>query len=815
MSNLQPTAAASNEESSSRRESTRFSQSDIHVADGFRPPATSNPPREATRPTPSRSFSTPFVSSEQRNSTSKDVGMAVSDESISPVSLDEQPFDPNTSRFITRSSSSASIETTGSPYHSRISRISFSYPRRPSTATPTGSRPAHPYALYQQTTFEEPEDEEEEEVATPPVGFPGRSVNFRRRIGPDGEELDVIGPDGHAEQLPPYTRYPEAGPLPAKQAAQATQVARAAPAMEEGEASSVAQVSPLIGATVLPPEASTSSISSSSSHRPSQPSPLQTSSTFLAMGHSQPQPSPVSQTPTSLRPPTHTDTNESRAVRSSASSLAEEKRKNAPPEGWGRKKSRKILCGTVPVWAVVLFAVLCVIIAVIAGGVIGGMMSNQQKERNRHRNSDENTVTVTNHGPMFDAAPIPTPTGLPPLPTGTFFFPLGAPGEQERRCIEPSRDSTAWSCGVTNQLLLIDFGKETNSRNPIAKIYPAPPAAGMNDSILYGAQPPKITTTQRLVWVKDLRDEDRGPALHFQTTYDKIIIIEGDKFPSPELHLRSLDLKARNKRAESPVKRDYNGPPPSMSSHSSPALHRFADSPGEQPWYCFWNQTFIEGFIYIQQPIPGAETQEFTASRPSTESTYPTPYLSASPSSAPDQTSLSSSIMIPDATPSPMVSARAILARTPAKPSSITLPPTVAPQPVPAPTDPPSRFPFLIKIEERRLPNPAFTPFCQRFRILPNGVREPQTDEHGNKVVEIIKEAPGGKTDAQVTAGVAQGTSNHQKKGYQSNGGAGSEYGKVRRRQVGEWEMGYDGNVVRRNAEPSNSCHCQWVSPYG
>ena len=53
------------------------------------------------------------------------------------------------------------------------------------------------------------------------VGFPGLNQQYARRLGPEGEEADdIIGPDGHTEQLPPYTRYPdgsEAGPLPPKQ----------------------------------------------------------------------------------------------------------------------------------------------------------------------------------------------------------------------------------------------------------------------------------------------------------------------------------------------------------------------------------------------------------------------------------------------------------------------------------------------------------------------------------------------------------------------------------------------------------------------
>lgn len=67
--------------------------------------------------------------------------------------------------------------------------------------------PAHPYALYTQATV--PVEETQEEHI--PVGFHGMGNNYQRQLGPDGEEAgDLIGPLGHTEELPPYTRYPTA-----------------------------------------------------------------------------------------------------------------------------------------------------------------------------------------------------------------------------------------------------------------------------------------------------------------------------------------------------------------------------------------------------------------------------------------------------------------------------------------------------------------------------------------------------------------------------------------------------------------------------
>jgi hypothetical protein len=65
--------------------------------------------------------------------------------------------------------------------------------------------------MYTQTIVSESETVHDQLPATNiPVGFSGRSDQYQRRLGPDGEEAgDIIGPLGHTEQLPPYTKYPD------------------------------------------------------------------------------------------------------------------------------------------------------------------------------------------------------------------------------------------------------------------------------------------------------------------------------------------------------------------------------------------------------------------------------------------------------------------------------------------------------------------------------------------------------------------------------------------------------------------------------
>lgn len=84
-------------------------------------------------------------------------------------------------------------------------------PPQPSSSARDG--PQHPYTLYPQGVNDDLDDEEEDLAqSSVPIGFNGLGQSYQRRRGPDGEEQDIIGEDGHAEQLPPYTRYPDDGP---------------------------------------------------------------------------------------------------------------------------------------------------------------------------------------------------------------------------------------------------------------------------------------------------------------------------------------------------------------------------------------------------------------------------------------------------------------------------------------------------------------------------------------------------------------------------------------------------------------------------
>ncbi len=71
----------------------------------------------------------------------------------------------------------------------------------------TANGPEHPYAMYSQNTVPE-EDDVSLAQATIPVGFPGMGQPYRSG-GQTGRDdiADIVGSDGHIEELPPYTRF--------------------------------------------------------------------------------------------------------------------------------------------------------------------------------------------------------------------------------------------------------------------------------------------------------------------------------------------------------------------------------------------------------------------------------------------------------------------------------------------------------------------------------------------------------------------------------------------------------------------------------
>lgn len=247
-------------------------------------------------------------------------------------------------------------------------------------------RPTHPYAMYSQSGLvdEEPLEEPEQPPVPPiqtaiPVGFPGLNNGYHRVLGPDGEEQDIIGPDGHTEQLPPYSRFPEEGPTKASMAAEAS-ASRVIPAPtpvdpDDPFMTPVSPVSPL------------STLSFSTSTLPTAPLLPAVAPARLPPQRPETQTGNVanaSSTRASTVPAEPSDSS-SASLLTTENSFSE-KAEPAPTKASWRKRK---LWGKIPMGVVAVVVILLIVFAVALGAAIGTYVAkkhNNNKDNKNDRN---------------------------------------------------------------------------------------------------------------------------------------------------------------------------------------------------------------------------------------------------------------------------------------------------------------------------------------------------------------------------------------------------------------------------------------------
>ncbi|KAH7078022.1 hypothetical protein BKA63DRAFT_509514 [Paraphoma chrysanthemicola] len=660
----------------------------------------------------------------------------------------------------------ASVSSTGSfattsngdnPFETGPSHPYGMYPqntmaRPPSVATTSTSterqahrpmslqRPTHPYAMYSQSGLDEELHEEPEAgPAHPPVppiqtaiplGFPGLAAGYHRVLGPDGEEQDIIGPDGHTEQLPPYSRFPEEGPTKASLAAEAS-ASRVLPApntimdSEDPFNTPVSPVSPL----------STTSFSA-----PALPSaPLLPPVTPARLPPQRPETqtgnvAPVTSAYNAPQVPAEPTDSSSASLLTTEQSFSE---KEEPGEGKKRWREKR-LWGKIPMSVVVVVLVLLIVFAIALGAAIGTVVAkkhqkDKDKDSNHGRPQDEPLPQVTgSHGSLFDAVPISTPAGISPLPTGAFSLPLGIPQESNPGCLTQASQYSAWSCKLTFAPLLITINNTSTNVGPCQLASMKAGGSVPDGAILYGLQPPTLNL-QTMQLVSDLDYKAYGPAYHFADRYDKLVILRPE-----ELNLFTNKMKRQDFR------------------------QRFQVRPGDYPWYCFWNSTYIEGYIYVDDNSTAASYTAFPTNAPSgsPSASYDLAgFLATASSAAP--ASLTGSNSPSGATPTPPPAVRRDAQ------SDASLPPRIPP------------YPRIVKIEERRLPNSP-QPYCQQMVLLDNGRIAPALNGNdGPKKILLQEVDPSYEKYFQARA--------------TPTGNA--------KREVGLFER----------SDPSDACHCQWM----
>ncbi|SMQ47213.1 unnamed protein product [Zymoseptoria tritici ST99CH_3D7] len=759
---------------------------DIGVADGFRPTAGRNSEERAARHgatedledgTPIRTVSAhyapapPVGASGTRDSVRKSGNRAnpfASPEDVEPERGNSLEFEPE-SNFAHRTLSTASSRIYAQtdsprfgagPSHPYGLYTQATMPRSPSARTAASSArhpsqrqsfqqnlPQHPYAMYPQAIDLDDVDADDDDAdqirPNPvPVGFPGLGQNYTRRLGPDGEDQGIIDEVGHTEQLPPYSRYPEDGP----------------------------EKMPL-----LPPTLHSRA-------------PVEGSDPTMALMHTtlQPSPTPVQQSMTDESALNRNSVAHSMTrMLSTSSATGSSAKKSWQHKTWKERTWRERrwtrFCG-IPFWVILLVIGVFLFIATVLGGVIGGYKAGGKSAKTTKAAT---TTVVTS---LYDASLMPSPTSGGP-PTGTFALTLGDPEEVVNDCLANRDLAMAWDCNLA-----------PNPKLGISIVESSDPDQGMGATLFYNSDDPSIAAGAQLAYmdtqfssfltVLDNDDQDNGLAFYFQSWYDKVVVV-------PE---GSINLAGPSKRG--PPKKAFVG-----SSFQVPDAWKGRKqtlTPGEKPWFCVWNDTFVEGFIYVNEPSVTLTTSSSSSSITPPPSTQAGSASSSTVTDSPTTGSESSSGTTADIATT--TAAADIITKTIVNPFTTAvytgpaseLPPWASDEAMRAKQRAayansmhqkpkrqlPARYPdmpFVVKIEERRLAESP-QPYCQQYQILDNGHANWAPGPDGKPIMVYLDELdPIQTADAAATGTIAA-------------------------------------RHAKRNGDPvPNSCHCQWMSgdPYG
>ena len=202
---------------------------------------------------------------------------------------------------------------------------------------------------------------------------------------------------------------------------------------------------------------------------------------------------------------------------------------------------------------------------------------------------------------MAEASMIAAPTVSPP--SGTYALSLSSPTNVASNCLINQEFGPAWDCDlVGSPALAISVGVPAAPRPTEGAFFFY---ASSDPGWQYGAQYKYMDTDFSTYQpVQESGEEDKGPAYYFGQTYDKIVLLPESAFPQPS-------------GGPSSNKRDFQLP-------NGWNKQRQAINHGEKPWMCIWNNTLIEGWIYVEQNITSSfpiTTSSSSISMPTANST--------------------------------------------------------------------------------------------------------------------------------------------------------------------------------------------------
>jgi hypothetical protein len=206
--------------------------------------------------------------------------------------------------------------------------------------------------------------------------------------------------------------------------------------------------------------------------------------------------------------------------------------------------------------------------------------------------------------------------------------------------------------------------------------------------------------------VIDTQDPGRGPAWFFQTTYNKLVVVPGDLLSSP--YDQKRDLEERNLDERDGHKHHVD---------EFPINYKAIAQPGEAPWFCYWNGTMLEAFLYVNQTSSEAAHGSNHVSQDSTMTSTSTSYTST-------KTTWTTSTA------------------TATAPSNGSFASQQDEGPWGAEHEALSAYPKVLKVQERRIPQgaQAISPYCVKKFIAADGSAQDMRNSTGQVITIYLDE---------------------------------------------------------------------------
>lgn len=163
-------------------------------------------------------------------------------------------------------------------------------------------------------------------------------------------------------------------------------------------------------------------------------------------------------------------------------------------------------------------------------------------------------------------------SSVTPIERGTFAVPIQLAQQQSSACLARANEFRAWQCAFDTVLQLSILPSVGDSQKPIMMTLGVP--TNSNRSVHCGQQAPDIGLTE----LKALNSTGSGPQYQFSTTYDRVVILREDQ-----------------------LGQGIVSTPPPMQGHPKHTIFL----PGQPLWRCTFNDTLLEGLVYMEEKTEG------------------------------------------------------------------------------------------------------------------------------------------------------------------------------------------------------------------